>query len=302
MLSTLSEVRSKLAATSFYPQLFEQAFGTVEITDERISQAMAQFVRSMVSYQSKFDQAVAAGTPQAPNYAAVFTTQEQLGVEVFHRNTSCSGCHATNVQVANNTHNIGLELTNEEDEGADVGRFKTPSLRNVAVRDGFMHDGRFTTLEEVVEFYSSGVQDNPFLAPQLALAKQRGTFSNLTTAEKAALVAFLNTLTDTTFLTSDLFSNPFVYLPGDFDGNGEVNAADLSIWQASFGVDAGGDSDHDGDSDGRDLLAWQRNVGRTWDDLVPLAAIASIPEPSTALLGGMVLIATFLRRNRRARR
>ena len=124
MGSTLSQVRSELAATSFYPQLFQQAFGTSEITDDRISKALSQFVRSMVSYQSKFDQAVAAGTPQAPNYAAVYTSQEQLGATIFHLAGQCSGCHTTNAQTLNTTHNIGLDPTSASTDGAGNGRFK----------------------------------------------------------------------------------------------------------------------------------------------------------------------------------
>jgi cytochrome c peroxidase len=295
MGSTLQEVRTKLAATSFYPQLFQQAFGTSEITDDRISKALSQFVRSMVSYQSKFDQAVAAGTPQAPNYAAVFTQQEQLGAAVFHLNGQCSGCHTTNAQVADpaGTHNIGLDATNASTDGAGNGRFKTPSLRNVAARAGYMHDGRFDTLEEVVDFYSSGIQDNPFLDAALDPSGQQHTFS---LEERQALVAFLKTLTDNTFLTSSLFSDPFVNVPGDFDGNGEVNGADLAVWQNSLGVDDLADADDDGDSDGRDFMIWQRNLGMTWQNFGSLAAITAVPEPATALLGGMFLASWLLRR------
>lgn len=296
MGSTLPQVRSELAATSFYPQLFQQAFGSPEITDDKIAKALSQFVRSMVSYQSKFDQAVAAGTPDNPNYAAVFTDQEELGATIFHATGQCSQCHGTNAQVANDTHNIGLDPNNSETDGAGMGQFKVPSLRNVGVRDGFMHDGRFSTLAEVVQFYSNGVQANPFLDFRLQPSGQQNLFSP---AERAALVAFLNTLTDNTLLTSSLFSNPFVTLPGDFDGNGIVNAADLPKWQAAFGVTAGGDADDDGDTDGRDFLAWQRNIGMTWEDLLPLSATLAVPEPSTALLGGMVIVAAFWRRKHR---
>jgi hypothetical protein len=168
-----------------------------------------------------------------------------------------------------------------------------PSLRNVAVRDGFMHDGRFSTLEEVVNFYSSGIQANPFLDSRLEPSGQQHLFDS---AERAALVAFLNTFTDNTLLTSSLFSDPFVTLPGDFDGNGVVDALDLPFWQAAFGLTNVGDADDDGDTDGRDFLVWQRNFGMTWDDLLPLAASLAIPEPMTALLGGMFFVGACLRR------
>lgn len=297
MGSTMSEVRGKLAATSYYPQLFQKAFGTTEITDDRISKALSQFVRSMVSYNSKFDRAVALGTPEAPNYAAAgYTQQEQLGATIFHTAQQCSGCHATNLQVANTTHNIGLDATSASTDGAGNGRFKTPSLRNVEAREGYMHDGRFATLEEVVNFYSIGVKKNPFLDSALKASGQQHTFS---TSERAALVAFLKTLTDSTFLTSSLFSDPFVNLPGDFDGNGVVNAADLAVWQNAFGVNALADADGDGDTDGRDFLVWQRNVGMTWQSMGSLAAAITVPEPSGILLGGMFLAAVLLRRNGR---
>lgn len=298
MGSTLSQVRSELAATSFYPQLFQQAFGSTEITDDKISKALSQFVRSMVSYNSKFDQAVAAGTPQAPNYAAVFTDQEELGATIFHLGGQCSGCHTTNAQVASTTHNIGLDPNNAPTDGAGNGRFKVPSLRNVEARDGYMHDGRFDTLAEVVQFYSNGIQNNPFLDP--ALDPSAGNL--FTPGDRAALVAFLRTLTDNTFLTSSLFSDPFVTLPGDFDGDGEVDGDDLLVWQGAFGQTGLADADDDGDTDGRDYIIWQRNFGKTWDDLLPLSALTAVPEPGSALLGAMAFSAVFFRRNRRSRR
>jgi cytochrome c peroxidase len=297
MGSTMSEVRGKLAASSFYPQLFQKAFGSTEITDERISKALSQFVRSMVSYQSKFDRAVALGTPEAPNYvAAGYTSQERLGATIFHAAQQCSGCHATNLQVASTTHNIGLDASSGATDGAGNGRFKVPSLRNVEARAGYMHDGRFETLEEVINFYSVGVKNNPFLDPTMDPSRAQHLFS---ANERAALVAFLRTLTDSTFLTSSLFSDPFVNLPGDFDGNGIVNAADLAVWQGAFGINGLADADDDGDSDGRDYLIWQRNLGMTWQSLGALAAIAAVPEPGTAVLGGIALTAVLLRRRRK---
>jgi cytochrome c peroxidase len=297
MGSTMSEVRGKLAATSFYPQLFQKAFGTSEITDDRISKALSQFVRSMVSYNSKFDRAVALGTPDNPNYAAAgYTSQEQLGATIFHTAQQCSGCHGTNLQVATTTHNIGLDPSSASTDGAGNGQFKVPSLRNVEARAGYMHDGRFDTLEEVINFYSVGIKNNPFLDPAMDPSRAQHLFSS---NERAALVAFLKTLTDSTFLTSSLFSDPFVSLPGDFDGNGVVNAADLTVWQGAFGVNGLADADGDGDTDGRDYLIWQRNIGRTGQSLSALAAMMAVPEPGTIFLSGIFLVPLVLRRKSR---
>ncbi|MDQ8160176.1 MAG: hypothetical protein P3C12_12300, partial [Gemmatimonadota bacterium] len=123
----------------------------------------------------------------------------------------------TNAHISDAVHNTGLDAT-ITDVGAGNGQFKAPSLRNVAVRPPYMHDGRFRTLEQVVAFYDSGVQNNPGLDPRLRGAPggpggppgnglpQR---LNLSAAERSALVAFLGTLTDNTFLTDVKFSNPF---------------------------------------------------------------------------------------------
>lgn len=104
--------------------------------------------------------------------------------------------------------NSGLDTNTQADQGAGRGEFKAPSLRNIAVRAHFMHDGRFDSLEEVIEHYNSGLQDHPNLANQLQDDGEPEQL-NLTQDEKDALVAFLNTLTDETFLTDPKFSDPF---------------------------------------------------------------------------------------------
>lgn len=290
MGSTLSQVRAELAATDFYPALFQAAFGTPEITNDRIAKAIAQFERSMVSYQSKYDTAF-SGSGQ-PNFAAVFTAQEQQGRNIFNNN--CAQCHQTDAQTMGAPHNIGLDAVTT-DEGAGDGEFKSPSLRNVAVRGGYMHDGRFTTLQQVVDFYSTGIQNNPDLDGRLTGFFGQPIRFNFTNTQKAALIAFLNTLTDNTFLTSSLFSDPFVDLPGDFNGDGVVDQDDLSVWETSFANNDGADADGNGASSGLDFLAWQRNFGTSWRDLTPLlAATAAVPEPTTLTLfclgvGGMML-------------
>ncbi len=214
---TLPQLETKLAGLTYYPPLFQAAFGSPVITQDRIARALAQFVRSLVSYQSKYDQAfkVAPGAP--PNFAAVLTPQELQGLQLFGpangvgRTLRCDQCHGTPAHIAANVENNGLDAV-PVDLGAGGGRFKVPSLRNVALRAPFMHDGRFANLDAVIEHYNSGVQDSPNLSPRLraggtpAGAAQR---LNLSTEEKDALVAFLNTLTDNPMQADPKFANPF---------------------------------------------------------------------------------------------
>lgn len=205
----LDTLETKLAATSFYPALFQDAFGSPEVTRERISLALAQFVRSMVSFQSKYD--TAFNNNGNPNFAAVLTQQEELGRQLFFSNgngPNCDSCHETVAVVGDRPRNNGLDANTNADQGAGGGEFKSPSLRNIAVTGPYMHDGRFSTLEEVVEHYNSGIQDHPNLANQLQQNGQPEAL-NLSEAEKAALVAFLRTLTDETFLSDPKFSDPF---------------------------------------------------------------------------------------------
>ena len=264
MGETLANVVSKLGQTTFYPTLFQAAFGTPDVTSDRISQALAQFERSMVSYQSKYDSAFAPGST-TPNFAAAgFTADELAGEQLFNGAGRCSACHTTNAHVSNRVHNIGLDAT-ITDAGAGNGKFKAPSLRNIAVSDRFMHDGRFTSLEEVVQFYSTGVQDSQYLDPLLKTPLQL----NFTQQQIDQLVAFLNTLTDNTFLTSSLFSDPFVTLPGDYNGDGVVDEVDYNVWRGNFGDSTSLVADGNGDNvvDGADYLTWRKNVGKTWQDL-----------------------------------
>jgi cytochrome c peroxidase len=203
---TLDNLVLKLYVTPYYKALFNSAFGSPVITSDRIASALAQYTRSLVSGGSRFDKAFAA--PGPPNFAAVMTAQEQEGEQLF-RNTGCAACHTTVAQVSDDVHNTGLDAT-ITDNGAGLGAFKVASLRNVAVRQRFMHDGRFTSLEQVIEFYNSGVQPNPNLDPRLRAPNGTPRRLGLTASQQAALVAFLKTLTDSAFLTAPRFSNPFV--------------------------------------------------------------------------------------------
>jgi cytochrome c peroxidase len=284
MGSTLAEVVTKLSQTQFYPALFQAAFGTPEVTPQRIGKAIAQFERAMVSYQAKYDTAFAPGADE-PDFAAVFTADELAGEAIFHGVGRCGGCHTTHGQVGQQAANVGLDAT-IIDPGAGEGRFKTPSLRNVAVRGRFMHDGRFSTLEEVVEFYNSDVQDTPALDESLRNPTQLG----LDPQQVQQLVAFLGTLTDNVFLTSELFSGPLVTLPGDYDGNGAVEMADYNLWKSNFGDTTSLVADGNGNHvvDAADYAIWRNNLGLTWQSFAGAGALDSlvhhVPEPTAVAL------------------
>jgi cytochrome c peroxidase len=215
---SLPALTNRLAAEPFYTNLFTATFGTPEITTERISKALAQFVRSIVSVRSKYDIGVT-------NNFANFTPQENLGRQIFLGqigNATCAACHGTdNFVPGPNINNNGLEfpftdlgLGGVTGNPQDNGKFKAPSLRNIALTGPYMHDGRFATLEQVVEFYNSGVVDNPNLSPPLRNPPGQPPGPrrlNLTPEQKAALVAFMRTLTDPTLATDPKYSDPFNY-------------------------------------------------------------------------------------------
>ena len=192
---------NKLAQYDYYQTLFQQAFDSTAVTRDRISRALAQFIRAMVSYESKYDIGVSTNFRN-------FTAQEEAGRQLFNSNvTRCNDCHTTDLQIMTQARNNGLDATTT-DEGAGDGRFKSPSLRNIAIRPPYMHDGRFSTLQEVVSFYNSGVQNNPNLDNRLRRNGQ-AIRMNLSVNEQAQLVAFMETLTDDSLITDARFSDPF---------------------------------------------------------------------------------------------
>lgn len=293
---TLPALVEKLGQTDFYPKLFQSAFGTPEITPERIGKAVAQFERSMVSYKSKYDLAITSGTPGNPNFAGVFAAQEREGRDLFHGAGRCSQCHVSDVQVGDAARNIGLDLNTSGDAtsgdvGAGQGRFKTNSLRNVAVRERYMHDGRFASLEEVIQFYSTGVQANPSLDNRLRVTPGGAPLRlNWTQAQIDSVVAFLNTLTDYQFLSDTKFSDPFVALPGDYDGNGIVGQEDYTVWKQNFGNASSLSADGNGDGivNAADYTIWRNSFGATWEGLYygsgGGALAQGVPEPASLLL------------------
>jgi cytochrome c peroxidase len=206
MGATLPSVVTKVAATPYYAPLFTAAFGSAEVTSDRIARALAQFVRSMVTGNAPYDAAFAA--PGPPNFAAALSPQELEGFQLFTGPAGCARCHTTDAQVGINVMNNGLDQS-ITDAGAGGGRFKTPSLRNVGVRRHFMHDGRFSSLEQVVAHYDTGIRLSPDLDARLITPNGQPQRLNLTPGQRAALVAYLHSLTDPTFLSDPRFSSPF---------------------------------------------------------------------------------------------
>lgn len=202
MHESLDRIIAKLAATRKYPALFAAAFGSPEITTNRLAMALEQFVLTRVSCDSKLDRAL-QGREE-------LTDEEKLGFELFMteydprrglRGADCFHCHGgplfQNQRFANN----GLDATFTDLGRGGVtghewenGRFAVPSLRNVELTAPYMHDGRFNTLEEVVAHYCTGVKRSATLDPNLAKHPDGGV--PLTAAEQKALVAFLKTLTE----------------------------------------------------------------------------------------------------------
>ncbi len=227
MGSSFPEVINEIAAEPFYQTLFAAAFPEDPTPSQaNMEKAIAQFIRSMVSYQSKWD----AGVPV--NFSN-FTNREEQGRQLFFNDPpltghiNCASCHSTQNFVQSVPRNNGLDLLTTDPGFAgvtgrpqDEGRFKMASLRNVELTGPYMHDGRFETLEEVVQFYSNGIQAHPNLNGRL---RENGfpppgpgdpppgppLAPNYTQAETRALVAFLETLTDTNFTTDPRWSDPF---------------------------------------------------------------------------------------------
>lgn len=220
---TLDNVVSAVQNQSFYPELFNEAFGSTDINSDRISKALAQFIRSMVSVASKYDIGRAEVNIPTADFSN-FTESENNGKRLFFTpkalgGLSCIGCHSTEAFInpdAGATNN-GLDLTSTDDLGVFeaipnprfLGAFKVPSLKNIELTAPYMHDGRFATLEEVVEHYNSGVQNHPNLNNALKDANGMPQRLNMTAQEKTDVVNFLKTLTDNSITNDPKFSDPF---------------------------------------------------------------------------------------------
>ncbi len=209
---------SRIKKHNLYPLYFREAFGIGDVANishselqHKISYALIQFVRTVISDNSKFDKVM--------RREAAFSPEELSGANIFFTEKGdCFHCHGTPLFTNNTFNNTGLDsILSGQNLGrylftglnSDKGKFSSPSLRNIELTAPYMHDSRFNTLEEVVEFYNSGVRWNsPNIDPVMTKPfKEYGL--NLTPSEKSDLISFLKTLTDTSFLTNPDYANPF---------------------------------------------------------------------------------------------
>jgi cytochrome c peroxidase len=208
----------RLRSVTWYPYLFEKAFGDPEITESRIAKAMSQFIRAMVTFRSRYDlgRSMVADRLQAfPN----FSEAENRGKQIFmtHPKVNCASCHITDLFILDNPRNNGLQfptldsgIVSHTQNPADAGKFKSPSLRNMGLRRHFMHNGSLHSLEEVIEHYNSGMLPDANLDNHLFdLSTNSPARMDLSEQDKAALKAFLLTLTDEEIIRDEKFSNPF---------------------------------------------------------------------------------------------
>lgn len=200
----------------FYRSQFLKLYGSEIIDSTKITYVIAQFLRTLISYQSKYDLVIARQKS--------FTDEEYQGFELVNDMTKgdCLHCHTTDGDALGTTtkfSNNGLDTASNPNSYKDIGlgkttkklsdngKFKIPSFRNIALTGPYMHDGRFKTLEEVMDFYSEGVHVCANIDSKMEFARAGG--AKLTASEKKCIIAFLNTFTDSTFISNPAFSNPY---------------------------------------------------------------------------------------------
>lgn len=201
MHNNWSNVELEINANEEYVLLFKKAFNISYIDSIYIVKAIAQFERTMISANSKYDQFL--------KQEVQLTASELNGYAIFNSEKGdCFHCHGTEMFVDNLFHNNGLDSEPFSDLGLgaitnlamDNGKFKTPTLRNIEFTAPYMHDGRFATLEEVIDHYNSGGEYSSTVDP---LMKKLGVGLQLTNQEKEDLIAFLKTLSDPNFISNE---------------------------------------------------------------------------------------------------
>jgi cytochrome c peroxidase len=215
MDSDTNRSKEVIANIPGYPELFEKAFGSRDVTVERMAKAIAQFVRTLISSNSKFDRYMRGEeqlTTSELNGFVLFTTEE--GADCFH----CHGGYGNPLFTTNLYYNNGKDtiFTGLYEDPRDrfhitgdsthLGAYKAPTLRNIIYTAPYMHDGRFQNLDEVIDYYSHHVLWSPYIDPLMHHVAKGGV--QLTPSEKADLKAFILSLTDDDFINNPDFSKP----------------------------------------------------------------------------------------------
>ncbi|MEO0404071.1 MAG: cytochrome c peroxidase, partial [Bacteroidota bacterium] len=228
-INDISQVVQKVQTTPYYDDLFTAAFGSQQVNEDRIAQALSTFLRSLSSHRSKWDK-VQEGT-------MTFSALELQGSQLFQQKR-CGSCHAGRnfdgwggdmAAIGLDENPVDLGLADWTGNDHDVAKFKVPSLRNVEITGPYMHDGRFETLDEVINHYSEDIKPVENLDWRLLDFGQGffiDEFGNLipidlegesvevvdlsmTSSEKEAIIAFLKTLTDHELVHDQRFKDPF---------------------------------------------------------------------------------------------
>jgi cytochrome c peroxidase len=207
---SVSDIVEKLNASLFYKNQFNKTFGQQEVTSQKVLHALSQFMLLMISADSRYDKYVR-------NEGELLSTQEQKGLLLFKQH--CATCHSTDLFTNGDFLNNGLDNDENLDEGraritefaGDKGKFKVPSLRNVALTDPYMHDGRFNTLSQVLQHYANGIKISATVDNRLFTNDSPGLL--LTEEEQEAIIVFLQTLTDDSFIKDKRFAAPIMPKP-----------------------------------------------------------------------------------------
>jgi cytochrome c peroxidase len=198
---SLREVVVKIQHEPYYQALSYNAYNSIYLDPARIAECLEDFIESLPSFNSRWDM-------ESKNSFRGFTSEENLGRSIF--SSRCNTCHPSGAFSNGSFMNNGLDLVSADPglggitlKETDMGKFRVPSLRDVAVTAPYMHDGRFRTLREVIDHYSNGTQAHPNRSTAL------GSPMNLSEQHKLALEAFLRTLTDEQSANNPAFSDPF---------------------------------------------------------------------------------------------
>ncbi len=217
MAADTSQVKAMIQGIPGYPELFEKAFGSRVVTFANISKAIAQFIRTLNSSDSKFDKYMRGEASLTVNELSgfvLFMTED--GADCFH----CHGGDGNPLFTSNLFYNNGKDSVFDDSrdrfsvtgDPSDKGAYKAPTLRNIELTAPYMHDGRYKTLEEVIDFYSHHIVASPFVHPLMHHVNDGGI--QLLPSEKSDLIAFIKTLRDDDFLTNPSFSRPAFFPDG----------------------------------------------------------------------------------------